>query len=94
MAVKYDGILLTTPVAPTAFTADGQLHGLDVVVTCTSGPAFIVGANGVQMAVLATGIPFRFGGIQPVSGEPLRLADYQASAAAGNVHISYATRRP
>lgn len=92
MAVKYNGIKLTTPVAPAAFTSDQTIWGFDVIVTCTTGPAFIIGANGVQMAVLATGVPFRFGGTHPVSGEPIKLADYQASAAAGDVHISYAAR--
>lgn len=94
MAVRYNGILLTAPVAATAFTSDPTLYGFDVIVTCSTGPAFIVGANGVQMAVLATGIPFRFGGTAPVTGEPLQLSLYQAQAAAGNVHISFATRVP
>lgn len=92
MAVKYNGILLTAPTSATAFTADTTIWGFDVIVTASTGPAFIVGANNVQMAVLATGIPFHLGGTDPVTGEPLRLADYQAQAAAGNVHIAYATR--
>jgi len=94
MAVRYHGILLTAPVAATAFTSDPAINGFDVIVTASTGPAFIVGQNGVQMAVLATGVPFHMGGTDPVSGEPLRLSEYQAQAAAGNVHIAYAVRTP
>lgn len=92
MPLKYNGILLTTPTVATAFTADTGIWAYDVTVTASTGPAFVLGANGVQMAVLATGIPFRFGDIEPTRGEPLRLSDYQAIAAAGNVHIAFATR--
>lgn len=92
MAVKYKGILLTTPTVAAAFTADATIWGSDVIVTASTGPAFIVGQNGVQMAVLATGVPFKFGGTDVINGEPIRLSDYQASAAAGNVHIAYAVR--
>jgi hypothetical protein len=92
MAIKYNGILLTGPTSATAFTSDASIWGYDVIVTASTGPAFIVGANGVQMAVLATGIPFRFGALNPIAGEPIRLSEYQAQAAAGNVHISFATR--
>jgi hypothetical protein len=94
MAVRYHGIKLTAPTSATPFTADTQLHGFDVIVTASTGPAFITGQNGVQMAVLATGVPFHLGGTDPVSGEPLRLSEYQAQAAAGDVHIAYAVRTP
>jgi len=91
MALKYNGILLTTPTSATAFTANAGIWAWDVTVTASTGPAFVVGANGVQMAVLATGIPFRMGALNPLAGQPIRLSEYQAQAAAGNVHIAYAT---
>lgn len=90
MAVRYNGILLTTPTA-TPFTADTTIWGFDVIVTAATAAATIFGANGVAMAVLAVGVPFYMGGIQPVSGEPLRLSDYSATSV-GNVHVAYAVR--
>lgn len=94
MAVKYFGILLTAPTGGAAFTADTTIHGFDVIVTNTSGVATITGANGVVMASVTAGQPLYLGGTRPVSGEPIQLSLYSATAAAGNVHIAYATRTP
>ena len=94
MAVKYNGIKLTGPAGGAAFTADTTIYGFDVVVTASTGPAFITGANGTQMAVLATGVPFHMGGTDPVTGEPIQLSLYSATAAAGDVYIAYAVRTP
>lgn len=94
MAVKYFGIQLTAPTGGAAFTADPTIHGFDVVVTNTSGTALITGANAAVMAAITAGVPFHMGGTDPVSGEPIQLSLYSATAAAGNVHIAYATRTP
>lgn len=90
MAVKYHGI---TFASPAAFTADQTLHGFDVIVTGDAATLRIVGANGVAMAALSPGVPFKFGGTDPVSGEPIKLADY-GTTGAGNVFVAYAVRVP
>jgi len=90
MAVKYYGI---TFASPAAFTADQTIFGYDVVVTGDAATLRIVGANGVAMAALAVGVPFHFGGTDPVSGEPIKLSDYSATGT-GNVFVSYAVRVP
>jgi hypothetical protein len=92
MALIYCGITLAGTGAPVVFTADTTIFGWDVIVTA-SAAATITGANGVLMASLAAGIPFRFGGVRPVSGEPIRLSDYSATVAGGqSVNIAYAVR--
>lgn len=92
MAVKYNGIQLVMTGSPVAFTSDPTLWGFHVIVTASAGPATIRGPNGVDMASIATGQPSRIGGMKPISGEPIQLNQYSASAAAGNVHIAYAAR--
>ena len=94
MAVKYFGIQLTAPAGGAAFTADATIYGFDVIVTNTSGAATITGANGTVMAAISAGVPFHMGGTDPVTGEPIQLSLYSATAAAGNVHIAYAVRTP
>ena len=94
MAVKYNGIQLAAPAGGAAFTADATIWGFDVIVTNTSGVATITGANGVVMAAITAGMPLHLGGTDPVSGEPIQLSLYSATAAAGNVHIAYAVRTP
>lgn len=89
MPIRYNGIQLTAPAAA-AFTADQTIWGWDVIVTATAA-ATITGADNTLMASLTIGVPFRFGGTHPLTGEPIRLADYKASSA-GNVHIAFAIK--
>ena len=90
MAVKYNGI---TFASPAAFTADTTIYGFDVVVTADAATVRLVGANGVQMAILAVGVPFHLGGTDPVTGEPIQLSLYSTTGA-GNVSVAYAVRTP
>ncbi len=90
MPIKYHGI---TFASPAAFTADTTIYGFDVIVTADAATVRIVGANGVQMAILGAGVPFHMGGTDPVSGEPIQLSQYSTTGA-GNVSVAYAVRTP
>jgi hypothetical protein len=96
MQVKYNGIALTMTGSDVDFSAS-RLMTSDAIVTAAQTATTLKGANGIIMAVLEPGIPFHLPGAshRETADDPqIDLADYSASAAAGNVYIAYAVRVP